>query len=190
MLWDVLRGRSKKRANNLDALFTVPTAAITLQTAMGLAPTGAGGVCYRAAAGVGFAQTQADVVSLISQSTDGTAPEVEVVDDEFGFTWLVVQDDPEDVAGLCTDLHAVNTALEANGFADGLLCSMVPFAGNGQKVGLVYLYKQGTFYPFAPLEGRRRDNMLELAVRDQLAGELPIEPDLQRWMALWGAPGL
>lgn len=190
MIFDALRGRSRRTRNNLDALFMVPSAAVTLQTAMGFAPTGTGSVCYRAAAGAGFAQTQSDVVSLISSSTDGTAPEVRTVSDEYGFTWLVVDDDPSDVAGLCTDLHAVNTALEANGFESGLLCSMVPFELQGRRVGLVYLYKQGTFYPFAPLDGQRRDNLLELSVRDQLAAELPMEPDLQRWMALWGAPGL
>ena len=27
------------------------------------------------------------------------------------------------MAGLCTDLHAVNTTLELNGFEGGLLCS-------------------------------------------------------------------
>jgi hypothetical protein len=57
-------------------------------------------------------------------------------------------------------------------------------------VGLVYLYKQGTFYPFAPAAAEQRDNLLELQVRDALAGELPIEPELRRWMALWDAPGL
>ena len=32
------------------------------------------------------------------------------------------------MSALCTDLHAVNTTLELNGFDSGLLCSMVPFA--------------------------------------------------------------
>ena len=31
---------------------------------------------------------------------------------------------------------------------------------------------------------------LELSVRDLLAPELPMEPDLQRWLAIWKAPGL
>ncbi len=35
-----------------------------------------------------------------------------------------------------------------------------------------------------------RDNLLELSVRDQLRHELPMEEDLQRWLALWDAPGL
>nr|WP_228500941.1 hypothetical protein [Nocardioides agariphilus] len=174
-------------------MFAVPAAAITLQTAAGLNPTGTGSVCFRSAAGAAFAQTRDEAVQLIKAGTpDGMqAPEVEVSDDGFGFTWLVVHRSPDDVAGLCTDLHAVNTSLEMQGFASGLLCSVIPFADvSGRHVGLVYLYKQGTFYAFAPTGDQKRDNLLEISVRDQLAGELPMETDLSRWFALWGAPGL
>jgi hypothetical protein len=54
----------------------------------------------------------------------------------------------------------------------------------------VYLYKRGTFYPFAPLPGDRRDNSLELQVRGLIGTDVPLESELGRWMALWGAPGL
>lgn len=188
-LWDVVTGRTRPKRNNLDALFLVPSAAITLQTAAGFLPTGTGAVCYRGAAGAAFAQTQGDVVDLIRNDPD--APQVSVSKDSFGFTWLVVEDDPEDVAGLCTDLHAVNTSLEAQGFAGGLLCSTMSFANTaGQRFALVYLYKQGTFYPFAPTGPQRRDNLLEISVRDHLSAELPMELDLSRWLAIWGAPGV
>ncbi|MBB6626453.1 hypothetical protein H5V45_03865 [Nocardioides sp. KIGAM211] len=188
-LWDTLTGRSRSRPANLDALFLVPSAAITLQTAAGLTPTGDGAVCYRAAAGAAFQQTQDDVVALLNADPD--VPDVRISTDEFGFTWLTAHRDPADTSGLCTDLHAVNTALEAQGFGPGLLCSLVPFAdASGRHVGLVYLYKQGTFYPFAPTGPQARDNLLEIQVRDELGRELPMERDLGRWMALWGAPGL
>ena len=46
----------------------------------------------------------------------------------------------------------------------------MPFADRRVAgVGLVYLYKQGTFYPFAPTGPQQRDNLLELQVRDTLA---------------------
>ena len=63
---------------------------------------------------------------------------------------------------------------------------------SGRQLALVYLYKRGTFYPFAPLgsDSRQRDNLLELQARDLLAGEVPVEKDLTRWLAVWGAPGL
>ncbi|SED37142.1 hypothetical protein SAMN04489844_4276 [Nocardioides exalbidus] len=188
-LWETVRARAKPKRNDLDALFLVPSAAVTLQTALGFEPTGTGSVCYRSAAGAAFAQTQQDVVALIGEA-DG-APPVTVTRDDFGFTWLVVDGDPADTSGLCTDLHAVNTTLELNGFDSGLLCSMVPFANAaGQRFGLTYLYKQGTFYPFAPTGDQVRDTLLELSVRDVLGQELPMEPDLQRWLAVWKAPGL
>ncbi len=53
---------------------------------------------------------------------------------------------------------------------------------------LVYGYKRGTFYPFAPRPDRRRDNTLELRVQSMVASELPLEPELERWSAIWGAP--
>jgi hypothetical protein len=186
--WDSILGRRKPVQAKLDALFSLPSAAITLQTAAGFTPTGVGSVCYREAEGAAFAQTQADVVELLNADE---GPDVERSVDDYGFTWLVTHQDASDMAALVTDLHAVNTTLEAQGFGPGLLCSLVGFTdASGRRLGLVYLYKQGTFYPFAPLDGQRRDNLLELQVRDLLANELPIEPQLQRWMPVWGAPGL
>ena len=104
-----------------------------------------------------------------------------------------VDDDPDDVEGLVTDLHAVNTTLESHGFGPGLLCSLLPFTdGAGRTVGVLYLYKQGTFYPFAPSPqgGKQRDTLLAIQLRDLLAGELPVEAERSRWLAVWGAPGL
>ena len=187
-IWDALLGRSKPVQANLDALFALPSAAITLQTAAGFTPTGVGSVCYREAEGAAFAQTQKDIVALLD-ADEGPAVERSV--DEYGYTWLVARHDPGDMSGLVTDLHAVNTTLEAQGFGPGLLCSLVGFADpSGRRLGLVYLYKQGTFYPFAPQGPQQRDNVLELQVRDLVGGDLPVEPQLSRWMPVWGAPGL
>ncbi|MFD7076813.1 hypothetical protein ACFV9G_21570 [Nocardioides sp. NPDC059952] len=192
--WDVITGRTRPKQANLDALFAVPTAALTMQTSLGLVPTGDGAVCYRAAAGAGFAGTQNDIVELLGASEG--APTVTTSVDEFGFTWLSVDHeslDPAnpDITGLVTDLHAVNTTLEMNGFGSGLLCSLISFEGaDGRSVGLIYLYKQGTFYPFVPTGPQQRDNLLEINVRTAIEGDLPVEKDLSRWLALWGAPGL
>jgi hypothetical protein len=193
---DSILGRSKPKQADLDALFQVPSAVISLQARLGLVPTGDGAVCYRAAAGPAFADTQSGVVDLLAAAEN--APEVRVSTDGFGFTWLEVDHPPYDpdegdLGALCTDLHAVNTTLEDAGFGPALLCSLVPLAdSSGRRLGLVYLYKQGTFYPFAPVAGEQqaRDNLLEIQVRDALAGELPVEQDLSRWLAIWGAPGL
>ena len=111
--------------------------------------------------------------------------------DAYGFTWLLVRHDQEELPALVTELHAVNSTLQDNGFAPALLCSLVGFEAQGDRpVGLVYLYKRGTFYPFAPKGPEQRDNTLELQVRAAVGADLPVEPDLARWFPVWGAPGL
>ena len=64
-LWDALTGRSKPVRANLDALFSLPAAAITLQTAGGFSPTGVGSVCFRAA--------EPRVAGVVAASTDDDA---------------------------------------------------------------------------------------------------------------------
>jgi hypothetical protein len=188
-LLDALLGRSKPVPPKLDALFAIPTAAVTLQAAMDLVPTGTGSVCFRAAEGRAFSDIEKDVRELLDMGS-GTSP-VELVSDNYGFTWLVCRHSADDVEALVTDLHAVNSSLVDGGFGPQLLCTLVGFRdGGGRRVAVVYLYKRGTFYPFAPLPGERRDNALELQVRGNVGADLMIESDLGRWFAVWGAPGL
>ncbi len=181
-------GRTDPPKANLDNLFSVASAAVTLEVSSGFTPTGVASVCYREAEGGAFASTQ----SVVQQLLDADAgPKVERSTDEFGFTWLVRRRDPSELSDLVTDIHAVNSSLENAGFGPSLLCSLIGFSDAAHRdLGLVYLYKQGTFYPFAPEPGKRRDNALELQIRGVLAEDLTIEPELGRWMAVWGAPGL
>ena len=191
---DTLLGRTKPVQPNLDVLFQLPSAAVTLEAAAGFTPTGTGSVCFRPVEGRAFADVEKDVRELLdlSGAKSGSLP-VEVTKDSFGFTWLVSSHMSDEVEDLVTDLHAVNSALVDNGFGPQLLCTLVAFRDDKQRrLALVYLFKRGTFYPFAPRggAGQNRDNALELQVRGVLSEDLKIEPDLTKWMALWGAPGL
>lgn len=186
-LLDAILGRSKPPPADLDVLFSVPQAALSLQVAEFTA-TGLGGVCFRDSEGAADDAVVTDARQLIS--TDASAT-VELVDDDHGFRWLTVTRTSGDVSGLVTDLHAANSSLVDAGFGGGLLCSTVVFTTpTGGPCALVYLFKQGTFYPFVPLAGQRRDNAVELQVRGIVDGDVPVEAQLDRWLALWGAPGL
>ena len=119
-----------------------------------------------------------------------TSP-VEVSTDSFGYTWLrrtATRATRPGSAPTCTP-----STPRWRHRASAPACS-APWCRSrdeaGRTVGLVYLYKQGTFYPFAPTGPQQRDNLLEIQIRDTLAASCPMEPDLGRWMALWGAPGL
>jgi hypothetical protein len=189
---DSLLGRTKPVQPKLDDLFALPNAAVTLEAGAGFKPTGSGSVCFRSVEGRSFADVENDIRDLLnaSSSAEGGLP-VEVSKDDYGFTWLVSSRMSDDLGSLVTDLHAVNSSLVDNGFGPQLLCTMVAFRDDQERrLALVYLYKRGTFYPFAPLTGQRRDNALELQVKGVIGGDLKFEQDLARWFPIWGAPGL
>ncbi|WP_328428238.1 PspA-associated protein PspAB [Streptomyces sp. NBC_00443] len=213
-LLDILLGRTKPVAPDLDQLFGLPSAAITLEAAAGFRPTGSGAVCFATVEGAVFEQTHREVQALLDADAEREGRPVQLTRDGYGYSWLVSRRSPEQLPELVNDLHAVNSAMEVNGFGPQLLCSLAGFEYAGgeepdagdrsdgsdeaergeprRRLALVYLYKRGTFYPFAPLPDttEHRDNPLELRVRAALANDLRIEQDLNRWFPLWGAPGL
>ncbi|MDR3649869.1 MAG: hypothetical protein P4L20_12315 [Acidimicrobiales bacterium] len=249
-LFDTLLGRTKPVRANLDALFSLPSAAITLQVTAGLVPTGRAGVCFKPPAGQPFAEMQAELEQLLATPDDpgpgaptpspappspaattsaattpaatapatpatsapGAPPEPTVrhVGDKFGYRWIIVEASAVD--DLVTRVHMVHSSLQDAGWSTQLLCSVFGFApgpapGSGETgdmgapeasgsgadaitrpLYLVYLAKQGTFYPFAPTGPEQRDNELELRLKGMLAEDLPIEPDLSRWFPMWDLP--
>jgi hypothetical protein len=189
---DTLLGRTKPVQPKLDDLFALPSAAVTLEAGAGFTPTGSGSVCFRPVEGRSFADVQKDVTDLLDMSAgqEGALP-VEVSKDDYGFTWVVDSRMSSEIDALVTDLHAVNSALVDNGFGPQLLCTLVAFRdAQERRLALIYLFKRGTFYPFAPLAGEKRDNALELQVKGAIGPDLKWEPDLGRWFPVWGAPGL
>ncbi|EWT07741.1 hypothetical protein N864_23530 [Intrasporangium chromatireducens Q5-1] len=183
---DILLGRSKPAGPDLDQLFALPSAAVTLQAATRFRPTGTGSVAFKAAEGAAFSGLTEHVEALLALDEGRFA----ISRDTFGYTWLTRTGDAADLEGLVTDLHAVNTSLVEAGYGTTLLCTLVVFGDGPQRLGLIYLYKRGTWYPFAPTAQERRDTALELQVRAVIADDLRIEPDLGRWFPVHGAPGL
>ena len=192
-LLDILLGRTKPALPDLDQLFALPSAAVTLEAAAGFRPTGQGAVCFATVEGAAFEQTHREVQALLDADTERGGSPVELSEDSYGYSWLVSRRPPDQPPELVNTLHAVNSAMEVNGFGPQLLCSLAGFRDEADhRLALVYLYKRGTFFPFAPLPGeaKRRDNALELRVKATLSNDLRIEEDLGRWFPVWGAPGL
>lgn len=130
-LLDALLGRSKPVRPNLDQLFAIPSATVTLQSAADLTPTGLGSVCFASVEGGAFQQLQRDVRALLDADRESGGIPVEFSQDEYGYTWLLARHSPDDVASLVNDLHAVNTLLSEGGFGPQLLCSLVGFRSVG-----------------------------------------------------------
>lgn len=214
-LLDTILGRSKPVRANLDALFALPGAAVTLQISAGLVPSGKAGVCFKPPAGQPFEQVQAEVEQLLAMkdgdaATAGApaatgadssaaaataATTVRHVGDSYGYRWIVIEGGA--IEDLVTRVHMVHSSLEDAGWSTQLLCSAFGFvpASNTDVVDavsrplfLVYLAKRGTFYPFAPNGKEQRDTELELRLRSTIGSDLPMEQDLSRWFPVWDLP--
>ncbi|MBD0734201.1 PspA-associated protein PspAB, partial [Streptomyces sp. CBMA29] len=172
-LLDVILGRSKPVKPDLDQLFGLTSAAITLEAASELRPTGLGSVCFAAVEGGAFAEIQQDLRALVG---------AEASQDAYGYTWLLARKDPAEMTDLVTDLHAINSALEERGFGPQLLCSLLGFKDPaGRSVALVYLYKRGSFYPVCiRSDQQKRDTARELEIAALVKDDLRIEPDKAR----------
>jgi hypothetical protein len=187
-LRDTLFGRTKQVAPQLDNIFALPTAALTLQSELDLVTSGQAGLCFKAGSGESTITTDADIKELLN--FDEVKDSFSITTDDLGFKWLVVNDPTVD--GLVTKIHAANTSMVEHELGPRLLCAVFGFVpgtppGEG-SLRLVYLIKQGTFYPFAPTGANQRDNELELRAKSFLSTDLVMEKDVSRWMALWNVP--
>jgi hypothetical protein len=186
-LTDVLFGRKKLKGANLDKLFALSTAAISLETECNLKPAGVAAVVFKPLSAGEFTQAENDIDELLGVAARDSGSQVRRRSDSFGFEWLVIRD--RDFEDLVTTTHLVSSELDARGFGGQLLAAVFAFNGGEHPTYLVYGYKLGTFWPFIPTgEDQERDNAEELRLKTELESELPMEPDLSRWLGLFNAP--
>lgn len=187
--FDAVFGKKKLEPPKLDRLFAMSTAQISLETSLALVPAGRAGICFRPVASGTFRQTSDDMRELLQSAGADSGTTVEVTADDQGYTWVTFADpDFEDVV---TTLHLASSELVDQGYGEQLLCAVFKFTGSefDGDVFWIYTYKRGLWYPFVPT-GRTsgRDNAGELRLQGIMANELPIEPELERWYALWNMP--
>ena len=186
-LADVLLGRKKLKGAAGDRLFALSTASVTLDTELGLKTAGAAAVTFKRLSSGEFDRVDTDVESLIKAAARSSGSEVERQSDKYGFEWLIVRD--KDIEDQITSVHAVASELTAQGFGPQLLAAAFRFEGGEHPVYWIYGFKRGKWWPFIPTgEGQSRDNATELELKAKLEPELPIEPDLTRWLGLFDAP--
>jgi hypothetical protein len=95
------------------------------------------------------------------------------------------------VEDLAVGINAVSSSIETAGHGERLLCAVFAFVdARKQRIYFIYNYKRGFWYPFVPAPGNTNERLTEreLQIKAQMAGELPMEPELERWFPLWGIP--
>src|SRR6187397_1381272 len=183
---DVLFGRKKLKDAKSERLFAISTARITLEAELGLKSAGSAALCFKPLSAGEFVRAENELQELLDYAAQKSDSKVERKSDEFGFEWVVLRD--PDFEDLVATVHLIDSELVSRGFGTQLLAAVFRFDGKQGAVYWIYGYKTGTFWPFVPKGEKERDNAQELELKAKLEGEMPIEQDLSRWFALYGAP--
>jgi hypothetical protein len=183
-----LFGRRKRAASVArDRLFALSTAQVTLDVELGLKTAGVAAVIFKPMSSGDFTRADSDMEQLLDAASADTGTKIERKNVTYGFDWLLLRD--PDLEDLVTGANTVASELSDAGFGPQLLAAAFRFDGGKHPVYFVYGFKTGTFWPFVPAgEGQSRDNAEELELKAKLERELPIEPDLTKWLALYDAP--
>ncbi len=213
-LRDIITGRhTVSGPAKQDRLFAITTAYVTLQAEHSIEPAGVAAIVFQALANADFESTLKDMEEVVKATGGDSGTSVASQNDEYGYRWLVLRNPGEGgaIEDLAVGINAVSSSIETAGYGERLLCAVFAFsdhsgaaggpaggsgvspAGTGRKVYFIYNYKRGYWYPFVPGNGdathpNERSTERELQLKAQMAGELPIEPELERWFPLWGIP--
>jgi PspA associated protein B len=186
-LRDALFGKKKLAEPARERLFALTTAAVTLDTELGLRTAGAAGIVFKPLSAGDFVRAENDLQQLLDGVAGDSGSKLERREDSFGYTWIIIRD-PQ-LEDQVTTIHAVAQGLEEQGFGSQLLAAVFKFEGGKHPVYWVYGYKRGAFWPFVPTrEDQKRDNAEELELKAKLEKELPVEQDLSRWFGVFDAP--
>jgi hypothetical protein len=192
-LRDILTGRRTVKGPAPDRLFAISTAYITLQSEHQIDPAGTAAIVFQALATSEFEATLRDMEEVVKATGGDSGTSVSTEDDSYGYRWMVLRnpDGAPSVEDLAVGINAVSSSIETAGHGERLLCAVFAFDDpQKRRIYFIYNYKRAYWYPFVPDPGNSQERMTEreLQIKAQMAPDLPIEPELERWFPLWGIP--
>ena len=190
-LRDILTGRHSVQGPAPDRLFAITTAYVTLASEHQIESRGSAAIVFQALATSEFETTLRETEEVVSATGGESGTKVSSQNDSYGYRWMVLKN-PEasgSVEDLAVGINALSSSIETAGYGERLLCAVFAFAAKDEKIYFIYNYKRGYWYPFVPAAGEQQQSTeRELQIKAQMASELPMEPEVERWFPLWGIP--
>ena len=192
-LRDILTGRHQVKGPAPDRLFAISTAYVTLQSEHQIEPAGTAAIVFQALATSEFEATLREMEEVVKATGGESGTTVSTQDDSYGYRWMILRNPPgaPSVEDLAVGINAVSSSIETAGHGERLLCAVFAFQdAQKRRIYFIYNYKRGFWYPFVPdpANAQQRLTERELQLKAQMADELPMEPELERWFPLWGIP--
>ncbi|HYZ60451.1 MAG TPA: hypothetical protein VE544_12405 [Nitrososphaeraceae archaeon] len=189
-LWKNSDNTTRKIQADFDAINSLSSAYVTLETKLNLRSTGRTAVCIKRASAQEFNEMKQEIEKFLEASQADFDLSFRAVVDPYDYLWIVILSKTiEDNVAVIT---AIGDTIDQKGFSDRLLASVFEF-NNGTLIEyLIYNYKIDKFYPFVPIneQQKQRNHSEELKIMSALIDEkmLPFEKDMSRWYPIWNIP--
>lgn len=189
-LWKHSGNTTKKIQADFDAINSLSSAYVALETKLNLTSTGRTAVCIKRASAQKFNEMKQEIEKFLEASKADFDLSFHTVVDPYDYLWIVILSKTiEDNVAVIT---AIGDTIDQKGFSDRLLASIFEF-NNGTLIEyLIYNYKIDKFYPFVPIneQQKQRNHSEELKIMSALIDEkkLPFEKDMSRWYPIWNIP--
>lgn len=188
-------GDSRKSYSDSDAIFTLSSAYISLETRLNLISTGRCGICIKKAdPDVNFNELKQSIENLLdaSKKTDLKLSYGVNIDEYHDLLWLVI--DVRTIEDSVACVTVISEILEQKGSVIQLRCAVFEFGKKGSKhqpYYLTYDYELDKFYPFVPIIGKQkvRNSREEMSMMRAVSKDkLPFEEDASKWDPIWHLP--
>lgn len=189
-LWKNSGNTTKKIQADFDAINSLSSAYVTLETKLNLTSTGRTAVCIKRASAQEFNEMKQEIEKFLEASKADFDLSFHAVVDPYDYLWIVILSKTiEDNVAVIT---AIGDTIDQKGFSDRLLASVFEFNNGALIEYLIYNYKIDKFYPFVPIneQQKQRNHSEELKIMSALIDEkkLPFEKDMSRWYPIWNIP--
>jgi len=186
--------RSKKNPlnskTNSDAIFSLSSAYITLETKLGLKNTGRSAVSVKVVEGMYFSDMKENIQRFLDASKTDFDLRYRTLTDSYGYLWVIIEG--KHMEDILAGVTAVGDMVEEKGFSDKLLAAIFEFSSNIENNNsiqyLIYNYKRNNFYPFIPTGQKNRDTEQEMKILSAVGQEVKFEKDMAFWYPMWDLP--
>ncbi len=186
----------ENRVNDSDLIFSLSSSHIALDMKIGLVTTGRCVLVIKASGGQYFREVENEIKRFLDtierEKEDSTIDlHCDTVTDYKGYLWIVLYG--KRIEDLLVGVTAVGDLVTERGFSDQIIAAAFQFYNgrdNNQSSFLIYDYKSNKFYPFVPVDHKRktRNTTEEMKIMETIADEIPFEKDRDLWQPLWNIP--
>ena len=184
----------KSRVNDSDLIFSLSSSHITLDTKIGLVTTGRCALVIKTNSGQYFREMEQEVKRFLDvmEREESSAFDLhyDTITDYQDYLWIVLYG--KRIEDLLAGLTAVGDLVVERGFSNQMLAAVFQFYNESDNKSsfLIYDYKWNKFYPFVPVNHKRktRDTIEEMRIMETMVDEMPFEKDKDLWHPLWNLP--